>query len=620
METIENDWADFIIPSVTENDYGLSWPEGTPQLVKELKGFYYARIDEQVGEFGTAFEHGLRAIQLLWDDEFVSISRNCALNTYFLDVFSQLCKFKNLAITGPASSAKTYTSAIFLLLNFYMAPDKFAGLISTTSGTSSERRVWADVKRLHRNVKWEQNNFPEIGEILEYLKLIVYNPAKIAGENYNIRDFRNGILVIPVGSDASGEQALDTIAGTKNDFVSWMIDEGPMMPTGIMDPIGNLIHNPYFQFIMVGNANLKTDPHGRACEPRGGWGTIDPSMKRWEGKTMDVLFLHGEKGPNDIYFGDAKKKKNLPYPRLSNRFSREEQAFNEGDGNVEAGKNTHKYWRMSIGYWMGSDIQQTILSEAYVKSCNADRKPERWGPGRVRTFAGFDPAFTSGGDSNAITFAQIGRTMNGSIQCLIESASIEIKPLVTDRKEYSQAVAERVVQLCKDRNMNPEDLAMDVSGDGGITADHVSRIWALSGIQLLSSLMPSSSDKYANRVAQYWWSTRLLMATGAVCGFNCNSNYANDLFQRRYAEESNVIKLEKKKDLKKRIMRSPDCGDSFTYLTHAILQSGLLEKFEEEDTQQRMEGRLSRYFRPWDSESHSEEEDGAFAVSLFDDE
>ena len=600
VEQLKKRWSDFKIPSVTEKHYGLDYPAGTPQLLIELQGFYYARIGEKKGKFRSAFYHALKICQLLWTDEYVSISRKGCLNTYFLQMMKELCQFNDMAATGPASSGKTYAMAVFFLICFYARCDKTTVLISTTTRQDAERRVWADVKKLHRNARFEENEVPEIGEIIEHMMCVVYNPAKIAGKDFNTRDFRNGLMVIPTGGDSSGEEALNKIMGTKNDFVYWGIDEGPAMPTEIMEPRGNLVFNEHFMFVMIGNAATKVDPHGRACEPIGGWGTIDANQRRWRAKTLNVLFLHGEESPNDIYAPNAKSKKELPYPKLCNRFARDSDALFAGNGDIEYGRNTHHYWRFGIGYWMGSDDAQTCLSEGYIKSHNADRIGDRWGIGRVRVFAGFDPGFAAGGDANAVMFAQIGISVKGKVQCVLESESIEIRPRVTDRTEYAEAVAREVVRLCTERGVQPQDFACDVSADGGITGAAIEKVWGLSGVQLLSSLQPSSAERFANRVSQYWMQVRELISTGAVCGFNINSKYARDLFERRYSTEQKVFKVEKKKEMKKRIHRSPDNGDAFTYMTHLISQSGMLDvKSAEEFARDPISEEIKlRYFTP----------------------
>jgi hypothetical protein len=239
--------------------------------------------------------------------------------------------------------------------------------------------------------------------------------------------------------------------------------------------------------------------------------------------------------------------------------------------------------------------------------------------GGIRTFAGFDPAFTAGGDANALQFATVGRTIKGKMQCLFDNETIEIRPAVTNSEEYNKAVAKRVVKMAKDRGMRPGDFAMDGSNDGGMMARAIEEEWGESGIQLLSSLMAATSAKYATRVTQYWMSVRDVLKTGCVKGFNVHSKYARDLFERRFAEEQKVFKLEKKRDMKKRIRRSPDAGDSFAYCSHVINESGLLSVESLEERLRATGGtKVHFYYRRGQKESEPEEDE--FSDSLFDEE
>ena len=625
-----NEWEGFKVPSVTENDYGVAFPKGTPQLVIELQAFRNAWrhkkgwIDKRSGRFEEPFMHALRICQMLWEPKYVEIQNGEALNTYFLDCLKDLCEFDDLAITGPASAAKTFSSAVFMLICFYSNPEQFMGLISTTSGQGADRRVWGDIRKLHINARLEEYGVPKIGEIVNHKNCIVYNPAKMVGEDFNIRDFRQGIIVIPVASDSTGQAALDTIMGSKNKFVCWMVDEGPAMPTEIMSPRSNLESNPNFQFIMVGNANLRTDPLGRACEPLDGWRMIDPSVKRWRGQTLNVLFLHGECSPNDYYAPDAKHKRDLPFPYLANAITRDKTAQTQGKGNLENGRNTIHYWRFVIGYWLGSDTHQTVLSEAFVKSNGGDLEPKRWGVMRPTVFAGFDPAYTSGGDAVSLFFAEIGTDISGKKQLVYDKSAIEIRPVVSDRKEFAKAVAQEVVSLCRERGCLPQNFGGDVSGDGGIIMKAVENEWGLAGIQLLSSLEPSTRAKYNNRVSQYWMQVREIIETGLCRSFNIHGNYARDLFERRFQEDQRTFKVEKKKDMKKRIHRSPDNGDAFCYCNEMIVRSGLLEEdFEQEQKEEPSEDdiieRLFNRYSPSRRNSVNEEDDYFDSPIVLDD-
>jgi hypothetical protein len=58
--------------------------------------------------------------------------------------------------------------------------------------------------------------------------------------------------------------------------------------------------------------------------------------------------------------------------------------------------------------------------------------------------------------------------------------------------------------------------------------------------------------------------------TGLVRGFNTQSNYAKDLFARQYYTKSGKVCVETKREMKKRISRSPDNGDAATYCSFLI--------------------------------------------------
>jgi hypothetical protein len=116
---------------------------------------------------------------------------------------------------------------------------------------------------------------------------------------------------------------------------------------------------------------------------------------------------------------------------------------------------------------------------------------------------------------------------------------------------------------------------------------------------------------------------RDLLATGYVRGFSCGSRYAKDLFERRYNTEQKTFKVEKKKDMKKRIGRSPDNGDAFSYGAFIIWQSGLLDAAvaAEERFKNRGGELVDKYYRSFDKRRVTEEEeDGELVSSILEDD
>ena len=210
-----NKWDDFVLPQLTESNYGIEWPRNTAQITKELMCFKIC-WEKQKGFSETlgAFYHYLNIVRLLWPtdiDIFKDVKKGGIYkddgriwNNYFLDIAFKLCnsKRKRKCICGPASANKTYCVANYDYVCYICAPNETLVMASTTSGSASERRIWADIKDFHRKAKWAECGIEPVGEIIEYLKAITFDPGKqLGGADFNSRDFRNGITVIPIAND-----------------------------------------------------------------------------------------------------------------------------------------------------------------------------------------------------------------------------------------------------------------------------------------------------------------------------------------------------------------------------------------------------------------------------------
>lgn len=643
-------WQEYKIPHIQDSNYGLSFPEGTSQLAVELKCFNIAwkGLHTESDKVESAYNHGLRIAQMLWPTgkmysiwtgndpdlgfkDYVEIFKiytdeagdtHKIFNDYFLKVFRFLCSGKHVCLTGPASSAKTYTTAIYSLICFYSAPHETTIMISTTSAASSERRVWADIKSLHRNAKFNIWNMNPIGEVIEYLKALVFDFDKEMSDGDSKkakRDFRNAINVIPIPDDSKAEGALDTIMGTKNEVVIWVIDELPAMREGVDRPRNNIGHNPYFQFVGIGNANSKTDSHGNICEPKIGWDNILMNTHRvWNGATALVLFLHGEESPNDNPIINAElitKKRDYPFPYLSNKIARDDTALNAGRGDLNHGKKTIDYLRFAIGFWYGSDATATILSSNLIRKYGGDSDPDPWDHIGPRVFAGLDPAFTTGGDDNQLCFLSSGRSIYGRIQIVWEFDSFSINPIADDKEEYRDAVAGEVARLCKERGTRPEDLFVDIGNDGGLMIRAINMEMRTNKVQGVSSLGVSRDpEQYLDVITQYWFQVADFAQQGLFRGFNVQSGYAKDLFSRQYQSMTKkVVRVEKKSDMKKRIKRSPDAGDSAVYALEGIRRAGIAVirslGQKEKDNLDQMEK------NPWSIDTFQTHEDSDFAFT-----
>lgn len=638
------------IPDHSEDlNYGGDWPEGTSILAKELCGFSNSFSSKKIGRFKSRYYHGLKAIQLLWPDT-VELYKDMEtpkgkvriFNNYFLDEFKFLCENRSAALTGPASSAKTYTTALYCLLCFYSDPKNTSILISTTSSSASERRVWADIKSLHDRARFKQNGFPaKYGTIIPYLKCITFDVSEGA-DRKQVKDLRNGIVVIPIANDSTGEKALETIMGTKNKKVIWVVDELPVMPSGTLRARTSLIPNLFFQFIGIGNAYRRLDQHGILCQPKNGWETLtlsrieEEGIQEWSASTCNVLFLHGKRSPNfhpalshlhekiqlteerikngeDIKWEDEITPEEFPFPYLANPYTEVQIAITNDPlgGNPDTGRKTIDYMRYAIGYWAASGVENVTLTYEQVKQAKANNPLDIFSSQfKTDKFAALDPAFTLGGDNCSLAYMERGRNTDGKYQFQIDVE--RIIPTIEQGEDFKQKLGKSVVNRLDSLGVSPDCFGMDISGDGGIIAQNISKAWDTYDIMLISSLGKSSNEKYYNRVTEYWMNVAKALQTGEWRGFDLSSGYARDFFQRTYQMVGRDVKqILPKKDFKKAFGYSPDDGDAVSYVIYVAECKGGLFTIQLTEAEFDLEEK-ARLLSQWFGKSEKEEEEFAF--------
>jgi hypothetical protein len=586
-------WDNFELPQLTElGDYGINWPKGTAQVTKELGCFKMLREGKKGKHLMPAMIHYLNIMRLLHPkmvELYKDVPKGRIWNNYFLDIAELITDFSGSGqerslITGPASANKTYCVASYAHTSFMMAPLDTMVMVSTTSGTASERRIWADIKDFHSEACYEECGIQQIGGVIEHLKEIVFDPGKeLGGAKNNSRDHRNGIQVIPIAKDSSGESALATIQGTKNKFVLWILDEMAQMNPGVTRPCGNLAENPHFHFIGIGNANEATDPHGEDCMPDGGLESLSIDVdRRWVSSTgKNVLFLHGEETPNNHpYVNQEKivKATDYPFPYASKKLTTDLSAREYGRGNIEEGKNTVDYWKFCIGFWAPASASSSLYSANLFNSYGATQLTETLFSAK-RSFGGGDFGFSAGGDENSMMGATVGRNDKGDKIINFWTDTQRIKANATSKDELIKQAARGFVDTINNHGIAYKDFGCDTGNDGALTMQAMMKYantYDFYGISSLGSA--SDSEKYANKVTELWFLVRYLIQTGCCRGVNKSSNYYKQIIKRKYMRVGKKYQIEPKKEMKKRIGRSPDDADAFIYLCNMIIRSGLFDE------------------------------------------
>lgn len=609
-------WDAFVLPQLTENDYGIRWPRHTPQIVKELKCFHSHRYRNSWEGTLPALHHFLNICRLLLPhkiDIYKDVKKGRIWNNYFLDIAEELCMFKDSVLTGPASANKTYCASAFVFASWIASPKKTLAMVSTTSGSASERRVWGDMKDFHREAKFEECGMAPVGAVVDYLKAITFDPGKeLGGAKKNNRDMRSAIQVIPIATDQSGDSALSTVQGSKNQSVIWLLDEMAHMMDGVTRPNGNLRYNAHYQFIGIGNADDVTDPHGKECMPIGGIDSISKDThRRWISATgKRVLFVSGEDSPNSHPYVNQKKIESpadYPYPYASNEFVARENAREYGNGDLAAGMKTVDYWKFSIGFWAPKGSTSSLYSKALFTEYGADKPHELLFDGVQELGAG-DFAFSVGGDANTFAYGQLGYTNSGKKILNVCEETLRMYANAESKEEFSKAIGQEYAKEILNRRIQPRNFGGDTGNDSALTVNEISRILKTHDIVGISTTGNSNRpEKYKNKVTELWFTARDLIKTGCVRGVSFTSYYFSQLIQRRYESlGKGYYVIEKKRDMKKRIKRSPDDADAFIFLLYMAIRTGFFDaeleavrNHESEEEEQENIEELKREARPF---------------------
>lgn len=130
-------------------------------------------------------------------------------------------------------------------------------------------------------------------------------------------------------------------------------------------------------------------------------------------------------------------------------------------------------------------------------------------------------------------------------------------------KKNTMEVAGLVVQVIKD--VDPDQVAIDVGGLGAGVYDRLQELVDEKSVQLVqvnSSNSPIDEVKYTNKRAEMWGEMREWLEKQPASIPDSDELHA-DLTQIRYSYDSNnALRMEKKEDMKKRGLRSPDMADA----------------------------------------------------------
>jgi hypothetical protein len=505
--------------------YGKNFPTTDPQAI-ELWSF---GNDPPLG-LGR-YLHCRNAIDAIWnkfkEDTFI-------WNDWSDLLIRTFCENPWATVTGPAASWKTTSAAIFALCAFYADPANTVVICTSTTLDGLRRRVWKEIAKFHRLR-------PLYGYMVQSRNCIKYRKGPDESGVFGIATDKGEV-----------EKALGKLIGFHAPKMFVIVDEMPYTPEAIVEACVNLESGASkFQFIGLGNADDHLDPHGRMCEPKRGWDSVDVETESWETRRGICIHLDGLKSPSI-------RSKHL-YPGLINQ--------SDIDTTTKIyGVDSPQFWQMRRGFWAPEGIQKTVLSmpmitrSSAMDSCFFDQE--------AINVAGLDPAF-EGEDRCVLRFGRCGK-VNGKMTLLFTDR-LFVTPRVKPDDPIHYQIVRQVKEACKQRGVQPYYFGLDSTGEGGGLASIFHREWSREILcvefggrptrQPVSDTNPKRADEeYDRRVTELWFQFRLLLLNEQIRGLDEDS--AVEFCRRWWSMRGQYIVLETKAKMKDRTRKSPDLADA----------------------------------------------------------
>lgn len=477
------------------------------------------------------------------------------------------CRYRIICVIGHSRASKTYFFAHLALLDYLASPINTATTLTTTKFDALKTRMWGDMMRAVESIE-----NPALQGVIQNLFRITNtsNELKFASSTASHGDDK--FMIQGVATD-SADKSAGKIRGQHADRRRILVDEAQDVASAIYMAFANASSAPDFIGVLLTNPVEKLSDFGNWCKPKEGWGSIHDTDLMWETETPGGICLHfdGLQSPNMKADRDE-----FPYLLTQAYVDFIRQKF--GEGSLE-------WWCFIRGFFPPDGTVSRVWPSATIerakKGCEFDFEPEPW--------ASLDPAYEY--DDPVLTLALQGRLRDGKPCCMCTKQvriKLENRPDMTKDRQ----LANETSRICKEHGVKPENFICDTTGNGRSVYALLFESWSPKINKLeyggaaterplrLNDPQPSH-DQVKYFVAELWFRASYLAADGMLCGLgNLDPKNEEDLTARRYTikqdGERKVMVVETKDEMKKRLGRSPDYGDSTCQLGELMVRKGLL--------------------------------------------
>lgn len=483
--------------------------------------------------------------------------------------------FRFIGLTGCAAASKTHCAGLYALAWWSMDPHNSIAVITSTTVGMIRHRIWPVI------AGYAQSATDYNTGLLMPLGHLVDSQLELRAQK---TDSKHAVFALAVAHGET-QKAIHNLKGMHAQRMLLIIDEANGTPEAIFEVIGNMRAGARdVTVIIIGNPCARMDPHGRAIAPAKGWQVAaDDKVIQWESKGVPewelepglVLRFDGRDSPN------VKLKRDLyPYLFTYGDWQAACELFEKTGGNFT-------YWTQKRGLHPPEGFAFTVFNEQLLQRCDAIDSHFTF-DGSRESLAFLDPAFTSGGDSCVLQFAELGPVAGQLCLQLTDWEELAIDPAAA-AQDIDYQIARSVIARCKQRGIKPECFGLDATGTGRGVGSIIAAEWS-SSIQytqwgLGATERPSAQNDgrparevYRDFVTEMWFSLREATEAGQVKGFSREAaiQLCSRLWSLGNKQHAKKYALEPKSDMKLRLRFSPDNADAAVGVCEVARRMGFI--------------------------------------------
>ena len=496
-----------------------------------------------------------------------------------IDMLQACCENQFVGMAGSSSCGKSEFMGLWLVLNFFA--DYYHTLCIATSKSlrESKRRIWASVRKYYDHMP------PGLdGVICKYTE---HPTSCIQSIRNGKRQDNSGIILVPADASQSNTKTnkLQGIKAYKNKKAKSRMflagDEYTELSHALSDTLkSNLSNNDEFHAIFAANPASKYDPFGLMVRPKYGWGSIHVEMLQWE-MAIGGVCLHFDALKNPNYLA----KENI-WPCIQHLEKVEAQIAEAG------GSNTPKFWRNCRAFWPPAGMEDSgVFSESEITMKGNDTVFDNWGPRARERWGGVDVAFAEGGDRCILMVGDRGveKDTGKDIVSLVKYFELHADTDNTD-EDVEHQIARKIIEHCDEEGIEIDHLGVDATGNGSSFCSILAEMWESNAFRRVqfggaATERPASdledvpsNEKYANRSAELWFYGKEMIRHGQLWGLQWSA-LVSELTTRKHttsksAKGYTVVKIEGKRELRKRCGVSPDIADAMCVMLDTIREAG----------------------------------------------